>query len=63
MTDQLAVAKLEDDQDLIDAQCRAYDNMDKQMEKDEKKEELAGVVLDRIKKVKKIVKNRVRKQV
>ena len=49
------------DMELIQANCRAYDQLDKNEERNDKKEQLAGKVIDRIKHLKKAVKQRVRK--
>lgn len=51
------------EKDLIEANCRAYDMLDKREARNDKKDELAGKVIDRIKSVKKMIKKRVRNQV
>ena len=41
------------EKEIIEANCRAYDAMDRKEERIEKKEEMAGKVIDRIKHIKK----------
>jgi len=41
---------------MIEANCRAYDALDKKEERTEKKNEVAGQVIDRIKHFKKHIK-------
>ena len=51
------------DDEIIEANRRAYDRMDKNEERNERKNEVAGKVLGKIKNIKKMVKDRVRSQV
>jgi hypothetical protein len=44
------------DKDLIAANCKAYDNLDKREARNDRKDEIAGKVLGRIKNIKKLVK-------
>ena len=49
-----------EEKEIIEANCRAYDEMDKKEARIEKKEEIAGKVIDRIKHFKKHIKEKVR---
>lgn len=50
----------DEDKEIIEANRRAYDNIDKREESIEKKEQVAGKVIDRIKHFKKVIKTNVR---
>ena len=45
-----------EEKEIIEANCRAYDDMDKKEARIQKKEEIAGKVIDRIKHFKKHIK-------
>ena len=51
------------DKDIIDANCKAYDNLDKREARNDRKDAIAGQVLGRIKNIKKLVKQKVRGQI
>ena len=44
------------DEDIIEANRRAYDNLDKREARNDRKDEIAGKVIGRIKTIKKLVK-------
>ena len=46
--------------EIIKANCRAYDNIDKREARAERKEQIASKVVDRIKSIKKMIKTNVR---
>ena len=49
-----------EEKEIIEANCRAYDAIDKKEARIQKKEEIAGKVIDRIKHFKKQIKSKVR---
>ena len=51
------------DLEIIQANCRAYDRLDKQEARYERKSEIAEKVIAKIKNVKKLIKDKVRSKV
>lgn len=60
---QLKAMAEREESEIIEANCMAYDTLDQREDNLEKNSEMAGQVMDRIKSIKKLVKDQVRTKV